>query len=157
MWRVNFEFHRIVIRKIWNSSTKSVMRRHWITECAAPGVPIRSTWNGACMINQKIEGQTEIGKGPVISYAPAIQNLLRERIIDTAEANKISQALNTLSYLDAQPLLMEYLKLAMGIHHNDVAGGLRTLGKKLTQQEIDDVQARYILAKERLEVLNLIS
>ena len=72
-------------------------------------------------------------------------------------ANKISQALNSLSYLDAQPLLMEYLKLAMGIHHNDVAGGLRTLGKKLTQQEIDDVQARYILAKERLEVLNLIS
>ena len=45
----------------------------------------------------------------------------------------------------------------MGFHHNDVAGGLRTLGKKLTQQEIDDVQARYILAKERLEVLNLIS
>ena len=72
-------------------------------------------------------------------------------------ANKISQALNSLSYLDAQPLLMEYLKLAMGIHHNDVAGGLRTLGKKLTQQEIDDVQARYVLAKERLEVLNLIS
>ena len=74
-----------------------------------------------------------------------------------ANANKISQALNSLSYLDAQPLLMEYLKLAMGIHHNDVAGGLRTLGKKLTQQEIDDVQARYILAKERLEVLDLIS
>ena len=74
-----------------------------------------------------------------------------------ANANKISQALNSLSYLDAQPLLMEYLKLAMGIHHNDVSGGLRTLGKKLTQQEINDVQARYILAKERLEVLDLIS
>ena len=73
-----------------------------------------------------------------------------------AEANKISQALNSLSYLDAQPLLLEYLKLAMGIHHNDVAGGLRTFGKKLTQQEIDDVRARYILAKERLEVLDLI-
>ena len=41
------------------------------------------------MINQKIEGQTEIGKGPVISYAPAIQNLLRERIIETAEDKKI--------------------------------------------------------------------
>ena len=41
------------------------------------------------MINQKVEGQTEIGKGPVISYAPAIQNLLRERIIDTAEDKKI--------------------------------------------------------------------
>ncbi len=72
------------------------------------------------------------------------------------EANKISQAMNSISYLDAQPLLMEYLKLAMGIHHNDVAGGLRTFGKKLTQQQIDDVQARYILAKERLEVLDLI-
>ena len=41
------------------------------------------------MINQKIEGQTEIGKGPVISYAPAVQNLLRERIIETAESKKI--------------------------------------------------------------------
>ena len=29
------------------------------------------------------------------------------------KANKISQALNSLSYLDAQPLLLEYLKLAM--------------------------------------------
>ena len=74
-----------------------------------------------------------------------------------AKANKISQALNSLSYLDAQPLLLEYLKLAMGIHHNDVAGGLRTFGKKLTKQQIDDVHARYILAKERLEVLDLIS
>ena len=74
-----------------------------------------------------------------------------------AEANKISQALNSISYLDAQPLLMEYLKLAMGIHHNDVAGGLRTFGKKLTKQQIDDVNARYILAKERLEVLDLLS
>ncbi|TCK65177.1 4-hydroxy-tetrahydrodipicolinate synthase [Winogradskyella wandonensis] len=73
------------------------------------------------------------------------------------KANKISQALNSLSYLDAQPLLMEYLKLAMGIHHNDIAGGLRTFGKKLTQKQIDDVRARYILAKERLEVLDLIS
>ncbi|WP_296377998.1 dihydrodipicolinate synthase family protein [Winogradskyella sp.] len=74
-----------------------------------------------------------------------------------AEANKISQALNSLSYLDAQPLLMEYLKLAMGIHHNDVSGGLRTFGKKLTKQQIDDVRARYFLAKERLEVMDLIS
>lgn len=41
------------------------------------------------MINKKTEGHTEIGKGPVISYAPAVQNNLRERIIDTAEKNKI--------------------------------------------------------------------
>lgn len=73
-----------------------------------------------------------------------------------AEANKISRAMNSISYLDAQPLLLEYLKYAFGIHHNDATGGLRTLGKKLTQQQIDDVQARYILAKERLEVLDLI-
>ena len=30
-----------------------------------------------------------MGKGPVISYAPAIQNKLRERIIETAEKKKI--------------------------------------------------------------------
>jgi putative aminopeptidase FrvX len=41
------------------------------------------------MINKKTEGHTEIGKGPVISYAPAVQNNLRERIIETAEKNKI--------------------------------------------------------------------
>lgn len=72
------------------------------------------------------------------------------------KANKISQALNSLSYLDAQSLLLEYLKFAMGVHHNDTAGGLRTFGKKLTQAQIDDVHARYILAKERLEVLDLL-
>jgi len=73
-----------------------------------------------------------------------------------AKANQISQAMNSISYLDAQPLLMEYLKYAFGIHHNDADGGLNTFGKKLTQQQIDDVQARYILARERLEVLELI-
>ncbi|MCL1140715.1 dihydrodipicolinate synthase family protein [Shewanella pneumatophori] len=72
-----------------------------------------------------------------------------------AEANKISQAMNSISYLDAQPLLMEYLKFAFGIHHNDTVGGLRTLGKQLTQEQIDDVRARYLLAKERLAVLGL--
>ena len=41
------------------------------------------------MINQKEQGHTEIGLGPVISYAPAVQNNLRERIIETAEKEKI--------------------------------------------------------------------
>ena len=41
------------------------------------------------MINKKTERHTEIGKGPVISYAPAVQNNLRERIIETAEKKKI--------------------------------------------------------------------
>ncbi|WP_222984428.1 M42 family metallopeptidase [Flagellimonas meishanensis] len=41
------------------------------------------------MIDKKKEGETSIGSGPVISYAPAVQNKLRERIIETAEAKKI--------------------------------------------------------------------
>jgi putative aminopeptidase FrvX len=41
------------------------------------------------MIDPKKQGDNAIGKGPVISYAPAVQQLLRDRIIDTAEAKKI--------------------------------------------------------------------
>lgn len=41
------------------------------------------------MINKIKEGETKSGDGPVISYAPAVQNNLRELIIETAEANKI--------------------------------------------------------------------
>ena len=36
------------------------------------------------MIEKKIEGDTKIGKGPVVTYAPAVQNNLRELILDTA-------------------------------------------------------------------------
>jgi len=41
------------------------------------------------MIEKKTEGEIKIGTGPVISYAPAVQNKLRERLIETAEKNKI--------------------------------------------------------------------
>lgn len=41
------------------------------------------------MIDKKTEGLTEIGKGPVLTYAPAVQNKLRELIIDTAEEKEI--------------------------------------------------------------------
>ncbi|WP_026705540.1 M42 family metallopeptidase [Flavobacterium soli] len=41
------------------------------------------------MINKKIEGEIQIGKGPVITYAPAVQNNLRDLIIESAEAKKI--------------------------------------------------------------------
>ncbi|MBN9284879.1 MULTISPECIES: M42 family metallopeptidase [unclassified Flavobacterium] len=41
------------------------------------------------MIDMKIEGETKIGKGPVVTYAPAVQNNLRELILDAAVANKI--------------------------------------------------------------------
>ncbi|MEZ4838465.1 M42 family metallopeptidase [Flavobacterium sp.] len=41
------------------------------------------------MIDKKIEGETQIGKGPVITYAPAVQNNLRDLIIQAAEDKKI--------------------------------------------------------------------
>ena len=41
------------------------------------------------MINQKEQGYIEIGKGPAITYAPAVQNKLREHIMKTAEKQKI--------------------------------------------------------------------
>jgi putative aminopeptidase FrvX len=41
------------------------------------------------MIDKKVEGELKIGKGPVIAYAPAVQNKLRELIINTAEKNEI--------------------------------------------------------------------
>lgn len=41
------------------------------------------------MIDKKKEGEIKCGEGPVISYAPAVQNNLRELIIEVAEKNKI--------------------------------------------------------------------
>ena len=41
------------------------------------------------MINKKEQGHTKIGDGPVVSYAPAVHNKLRERILETAEAKEI--------------------------------------------------------------------
>ncbi|MGC6478795.1 MAG: M42 family metallopeptidase [Flavobacteriaceae bacterium] len=41
------------------------------------------------MINKKEQGHIEMGAGPVVSYAPAVQNKLRERILQAAEKNNI--------------------------------------------------------------------
>ena len=41
------------------------------------------------MIDKKSAGHLELGKGPVIAYAPAVQQKLRDLITETAEANKI--------------------------------------------------------------------
>jgi len=41
------------------------------------------------MIDKKKQGHAEIGAGPVIAYAPAVQQKLRDLILDTAEKNKI--------------------------------------------------------------------
>jgi putative aminopeptidase FrvX len=41
------------------------------------------------MIDKKKEGETKCGAGPVITYAPAVQNNVRELILEVAEKNKI--------------------------------------------------------------------
>jgi len=41
------------------------------------------------MIDMKVQGHVEIGKGPVVAYAPAVQQKLRDLITDTADNNKI--------------------------------------------------------------------
>ncbi|MGB5243030.1 MAG: M42 family metallopeptidase [Lutimonas sp.] len=41
------------------------------------------------MIDKKKEGEIKSGKGPVISYAPSVQNNVRELILSVAEKNKI--------------------------------------------------------------------
>lgn len=41
------------------------------------------------MINQMKEGYIQIGEGPVIAYAPAVQQNLRDLIVETAEKNMI--------------------------------------------------------------------
>ncbi|MCM2973406.1 M42 family metallopeptidase [Larsenimonas suaedae] len=41
------------------------------------------------MIEQKTQGTLKLGEGPVIAYAPAVQQKLRDRIIETAQAHKI--------------------------------------------------------------------
>ena len=41
------------------------------------------------MIEKKKEGHLEIGKGPVVAYAPAVQQKLRDLITETAEAKEI--------------------------------------------------------------------
>ena len=41
------------------------------------------------MIDKKKEGHCEMGKGPVVAYAPAVQQKLRDLITETAEEKKI--------------------------------------------------------------------
>ena len=41
------------------------------------------------MINQKEQGFIEMGKGPVVSYAPAVHNKLRDKVLNTAIVKQI--------------------------------------------------------------------
>ena len=63
-----------------------------ITETLKPNIAIVTDVchdTSTPMIDVKKQGDNVIDKGPVISYAPAIQNNLRERIIETAKKKKI--------------------------------------------------------------------
>ena len=42
------------------------------------------------MIDKKEHGDFKCGKGPVITYAPAVHAIIRELILDTAEKEKIA-------------------------------------------------------------------
>ncbi|MFB9057158.1 M42 family metallopeptidase [Mariniflexile ostreae] len=49
------------------------------------------------MIEKKTQGDLQIGAGPVIAYAPAVQQKLRDLITDTADAKNIPFQRNALS------------------------------------------------------------
>lgn len=101
------------------------------------------------MIDKKKEGHTEIGAGPVVSYAPAVQNRLRERILETAEKKKIpfqrlaaSRATGTdtdafaysdrgvASALISLPLRYMHTTVEM-VHKDDVANVIRLIYESL--------------------------
>lgn len=42
------------------------------------------------MINNKVQGDTKCGLGPVLTYAPAVHNLLLHQVMEVAESNNIS-------------------------------------------------------------------
>lgn len=101
------------------------------------------------MIDKKKEGLLELGKGPVIAYAPAVQQKLRDLIIDTAEEHKIpfqrsalSRATGTdtdafaysnggvASALISLPLRYMHTTVEM-VHKDDVENVIRLIYKSL--------------------------
>lgn len=105
------------------------------------------------MIDKKIEGDLRIGKGPVIGYAPAIHNTLRELIVDVAEKNHIPFQRNALSrvtgtdtdafaysnggvpsVLISLPLRYMHTTVEM-VHKDDIENTIRLIYKSLLQLE----------------------
>lgn len=103
------------------------------------------------MIDKKIEGETKIGLGPVVTYAPAVQNNLRELIIETAVNRKIpfqrlasSRVTGTdtdafaysnggvASALISLPLRYMHTTVEM-VHRNDVENTIRLIYETLQQ------------------------
>ncbi len=105
------------------------------------------------MIDKKIEGETKIGLGPVVTYAPAVQNNLRELIIETAVNKDIpfqrlasSRVTGTdtdafaysnggvASALISLPLRYMHTTVEM-VHRNDVENTIRLIYETLQQIE----------------------
>ena len=103
------------------------------------------------MIEKKTNGLTKIGDGPVISYAPAVQNKLRSLLIETAEDKKIpfqrmasSRMTGTdtdafaysnggvASALISLPLRYMHTTVEM-VHRNDVENVIRLIYESLLQ------------------------
>ncbi|OMP30846.1 M42 family metallopeptidase [Mangrovimonas sp. DI 80] len=103
------------------------------------------------MIDKKKEGHLELGLGPVVAYAPAVQQKLRDLITDTAEANKIpfqrsalSRATGTdtdafaysnggvASALISLPLRYMHTTVEM-VHRDDVENVIRLIYETLLQ------------------------
>lgn len=108
------------------------------------------------MIEKKIEGDLQMGKGPVIAYAPAVQNNLRDLIVNTAEANKIpfqrhatSRATGTdtdafaysnggvASALISLPLRYMHTTVEM-VHRDDVENVIKLIYESLLKIENND-------------------
>ncbi|RZJ29540.1 MAG: M42 family peptidase [Flavobacterium sp.] len=108
------------------------------------------------MINKKIEGEIQIGKGPVVTYAPAVQNNLRELILDTAEKKSIpfqrlasSRVTGTdtdafaysnggvASALISLPLRYMHTTVEM-VHKDDVENVIRLIYETLLQMKNED-------------------
>ncbi len=53
--------------------------------------------SNAPMYDKKVEGDIQCGKGPVLTYGPAVQNNLLKKIITTARKNNIPYQLDTVS------------------------------------------------------------
>ena len=103
------------------------------------------------MIEKKTNGLTKIGDGPVITYAPAVQNRLRNLLIETAEEKEIpfqraasSRMTGTdtdafaysnggvASALISLPLRYMHTTVEM-VHRNDVENVIRLIYESLLQ------------------------
>ena len=113
------------------------------------------------MIEKKIEGDLQMGKGPVIAYAPAVHNTLRDLIVNTAEANKIpfqrhatSRATGTdtdafaysnggvASALISLPLRYMHTTVEM-VHREDVENVIKLIYESLLKIENNDTFSYY--------------